>query len=329
MSSKDKHARSGSPPPLLIKGGLAIVDPGWATRVVDAGRPATRSLGVPVGGAADRASWMLGNALVGNRPEAPALEIAVKGPVLRAEAETGCVVFGAPFVLSSSRQSLLTGRTFTLARGEELHIGGTPTGTRAYLCVPGGFQVPTILGSASALDVVQRGDTLLCKASHLHSRYIERDPDLDQWHGGFDVCTTLRYLPGPQFDWFDNAEFSDQTYVVSPASNRMGLRLQGKPLTLPTREILSEPVCPGTVQVTKDGQCIVLGVDGQTIGGYPKIAQVIRADLDALGQIRPGDSICFEQVDLNTATDLDRQRREALNEWTTRMRVSLEASRGA
>ena len=81
----------------------------------------------------------------------------------------------------------------------------------------------------------------------------------------------------------------------------MGLRLSGPPLRLPARELVSEPVCPGTVQVTKDGRCIVLGVDGQTIGGYPKIAQVIRADLDRLGQIRPGDMVFFEQIDVAEA----------------------------
>ena len=70
----------------------------------------------------------------------------------------------------------------------------------------------------------------------------------------------------------------------------MGLRLNGPLLPAPPGEMLSEPVCPGTVQVTREGQCIVLGVDGQTIGGYPKIAHVIDADLDLLGQLRPASA---------------------------------------
>ena len=105
----------------------------------------------------------------------------------------------------------------------------------------------------------------------------------------------------------------------------MGLRLDGKPL-LPPGEMTSEAVCPGSVQITREGLPIVLGVDGQTIGGYPKIAQVIRADLDFLGQLRPGEQIRFEEVDLATAFSLERQRREYLQEWTTRLRVSLEGS---
>lgn len=300
--------------------GFTVVDPGWATRVVDAGRPGARSLGVPVGGAADRASWMLGNALVGNPPDAAALEIAVKGPILRADVELAGVVFGAPFVLSSARQVLSAGRTFTLAPGEELHIGGTPAGLRAYLCVPGGFEAPVILGSRSALEPVAGHAALPCPPSRMKSRFLGPDcPFLNATGAG-----TLRVLPGQQADWFATTEFYGQTFAVSPASNRMGLRLQGKPLSLSGREMVSEPVCPGSVQVTRDGQCIILGIDGQTIGGYPKIAQLIRADLDALGQLRPGDSVQFVQVDMATATALDRQRRALLHEWITRLRVSLE-----
>ena len=84
---------------------------------------------------------------------------------------------------------------------------------------------------------------------------------------------------------------------------------------------MSEPVCPGSVQVTRDGQCIVLGVDGQTIGGYPKIAQVIAADLDRLGQLRPGAVVRFQQVDIDSAETLYRQRRERLEEWLMRLRI--------
>ncbi|MCI0680661.1 MAG: biotin-dependent carboxyltransferase family protein [Gemmataceae bacterium] len=317
---------SESPPlhPPLGKGGsgFTVVEPGWATRLVDGGRPATRSLGVPVGGAADRASWMLGNAQVGNPPDAPALEIAVKGPTLRADCEIGCVVFGAPFVLSSARQALASGRTFTLATGEELHIGGAPAGLRAYLCVAGGFDAPVILGSRSALEPVARGAVLACSPSRLKPRFVGPERPLLNAAG----VGTLRVLPGQQADWFQAAEFYGQTFTVSPASNRMGLRLQGAPLTMPIREMVSEPVCPGSVQVTRDGQCIILGIDGQTIGGYPKIAQVIRADLDALGQLRPGDPVSFVQVDLPTAVGLDRQRRELLHEWITRLRVSLQGT---
>jgi allophanate hydrolase subunit 2 len=152
---------------------------------------------------------------------------------------------------------------------------------------------------------------------------LDRDHERREWNAGRNAAWQLRVLRGPQADWFTAAEFYSQTFSVSPSSNRMGLRLQGTPLTMPGREMISEPVCPGSVQVTRDGQCIILGIDGQTIGGYPKIAQVIRADLDQLGQLRPGVPVRFEQVDLETALALDRQRREMLHEWIMRTRVSL------
>ena len=106
----------------------------------------------------------------------------------------------------------------------------------------------------------------------------------------------------------------------------MGLRLAGKPLTMPQREMISEPVCPGSMQVTRDGQCIVLGVDGQTIGGYPKIAQVIQADLDALGQMRPGQTIRFSKISLADAIRRDREAQVELRTMVAAFAARLRRS---
>jgi antagonist of KipI len=298
---------------------LVVVDPGWGTRVVDFGRPGTRRLGVPLGGAADRAAWMLGNALVGNPPDAPALEICLKGPTLRAECELAGVVCGAPFVLSSSRQALRANRTFTLSPGEELHIGGTPAGLRAFVCIQGGVPAATVLGSRSTLEPLPRGTTFACTAGSIKPRFLAADCPLL----GFPSQRTLAALPGPQADWFDAQELYGMAFTVGLDSNRMGLRLEGTTLTLTPREMVSEPVCPGSVQVTRDGQAIILGVDGQTIGGYPKIAQVCSADLDALGQMRPGDTVSFERIDLEKAQARWQARERVLQEWLVRARVSL------
>jgi biotin-dependent carboxylase-like uncharacterized protein len=299
---------------------LYVLDPGLASRVVDLGRPASRALGVAVGGAADRAALVLGNALAGNPEGAPALEVCLKGPVLRAEARMGCVLFGAPFTVASARQSLKAGTTFTLEAGEEIHIGGTRQGMRAYLCVRGALMVPAILGSFSGLEVVKAGDRLPCAAASLRRRFFP-PVVLEEWNKD---CFRLRVVAGLQADWFDASSFYDQEFSVTPALDRMGIRLEGRPLHVPERELVSEPVCPGAVQVTRNGQCIVLGVDGQTIGGYPKIAQVIQADLDRLGQLRPGDKVRFRQVELGLAVELFRARRAFIHEWSARARVSLD-----
>ncbi len=113
-----------------------------------------------------------------------------------------------------------------------------------------------------------------------------------------------------------------QEYEVSPASNRMGLRLKGSPLLRRSGELVSEAVAPGAVQVTNDGLPVVLGVDGQTIGGYPKIAHVIRADLDLLAQLRPGDRVRFERVSPAEAEIAAKERAAFLKTWLTRLQAA-------
>src|SRR5437899_2042034 len=113
---------------------LEVLEPGPCSLLVDAGRTRHRSLGVPLGGAADRAALAQGNALVGNPLDAPALEFALVGPTLLAKCDLGCVIFGAPFVATIGEIHLRTGICFALHAGEVLRIGPTPTGIRGYLC---------------------------------------------------------------------------------------------------------------------------------------------------------------------------------------------------
>jgi biotin-dependent carboxylase-like uncharacterized protein len=302
---------------------LRVLDPGLATRLVDLGRPRTRHLGVAVGGAADRACFVLANAMVGNPPnamvgnppDAAALEIALKGPILRAETDVTVAIAGAPFVgagvvgMSGCRR---------LLAGDELYLGGATAGIRAYVAVPGGFDAPKILGSRSGLEPVKVGDRLVCASSTAPLIGLGPScPFLD-----FPHQRTIAVLPGPQRDWFDAAELG--TWTVSTASDRMGIRLDGTHLAPPAREMVSEPVCPGSVQITREGQPIVLGVDGQTIGGYAKIAQVIRADLDVLGQLRAGNVVRFDWVDAAEAERRWCERAALLREWTTRIALARD-----
>lgn len=290
--------------------------PGLCTLIVDGGRPHSRSLGVPVGGAADRFALAVGNALIDNPADAAALEISLHGPILASDDELACVLHGAPFEMTIDGSAWEMGKTFTLRPGEQVRIGGTPRGLRAYLCVRGGLQTRLVLDSRSSLEPLAAGVVLHCQAGVTAVRHFQHD---FAWNA---EPRLLRVIAGVQADWFRGAEFYRQAFTVTPASNRMGLRLHGEPLTMSEHEMLSEPVCPGSVQVTRDGQCIVLGVDGQTIGGYPKIAQVISADLDKLGQLRPGEAIRFQLVDQETAAALYRARQAELREWIARLRTA-------
>jgi 5-oxoprolinase (ATP-hydrolysing) subunit C len=313
LSSKRFEDAMSTPQP--IGAVLKVLHPGLCTLVVDHGRPHCRSLGVPVGGAADRAALAVGNALVGNKPDAAALEVALAGPTLVADAELACVLYGAPFDLSSDRQPLSPGKTFTLQPGEILRIGGTAHDVRAYFCVRGGFQTPILLDSRSSLAPLRAGAELPCLSGTIRPHFILLEP-------ARTAPAVVRVLSGAQAGWFPAEDFYTATFTVTPASNRMGLRLNGIPLPVPQREMVSEPVCPGTVQVTREGQCIVLGVDGQTIGGYPKIAHVIDADLDLLGQLRPGECVVFRRTTLAEAERLYREKQARLREWLKRLRAA-------
>lgn len=297
---------------MIERASLTVLSPGLFTLVVDEGRPRTRSLGVAVGGAADRLAFHLGNLLVGNPPDAPALEITLAGPTLVSDAPLACVIYGAPFDV----RPFPHGTTFTLPPGERLHIGGTPVGARAYLCIRGGLDAPEILGSRSALAPLKAGDVLACRPGRIAGRSLA---PLVVGEGGRGGEVEARLLPGAQAALFPPEALAGRSYRVSPASNRMGLRLMGPPLPVPAVEMVSEPVCPGAVQVTRDGQCIVLGVDGQTIGGYPKAAQVVAADLDRLGQLRPGEGVRFRYVSLAEAEELYRRREALLRQLRARL----------
>lgn len=294
---------------------LRVIHPGVLSLLVDAGRTRWRSLGVPVGGAADRAALALGNALVGNPPDALALEFTLAGPTVEAVHPAACAVFGAPFTSTiNGKPGPAAGTTFTLEPGDVLKIGGTSSGVRGYLCVAGGFEAEEVLGSRSSLEPLPAGEVLNCPASHCEPRGL-----------GFasfgDHSQELHVLDGPQRDWFDDAFFT-HLYEVTSASNRMGLRLKGQPLARKPGELASEAVAPGAIQITNDGLPVVLGVDGQTIGGYPKIAHVIRADLDRLAQLRPGDRVRFVRVNETDADQRAQERTESIRGWLARLRAA-------
>ncbi len=323
---------------------LQVLSPGTYSLLVDGGRPRTRGLGIAVGGPADRAALMLGNALVGNSPLAAALELTLSGPTLLALDDTGLCVFGAPFQIERDGQTLRFNHTFTLKKGETLRIGGTSEGCRAYLCVVGGFRAQPVLDSVTQFEPLKADEVLECAESRLPGRSLDLSPPAPLAEAGrsaTDVASSLlgteamgldfsgrlgrnglRCLLGPQADWFDDSFFK-HAYLVTPASNRMGIRLDGPALALPSRELVSEPVAPGAVQITNDGKPIVLGVDGQTIGGYPKIAHVISADLDVLGQLRPGDEVRFASVGEKEAESIGTQQRESLQSWLKRVAAAV------
>jgi antagonist of KipI len=284
-------------------GVLRVVKPGLLSTVQDLGRWGHQASGVPVAGPMDLCSHRLANYLAGNTPDAATIEITLIGPELIVDADTVLSVCGADFDLTCDGDMVATGLSFPVRRGQTVRFGRRRGGARAYLGVAGGgVLLQPVLGSRAThlvshmggLDgrALIAGDVLPVAAQA--SSVPARARGLTLPSAG---RARVRVAPGPQCDWFGDEAWRALTGVsfrVSPRSNRMGYRLEGPPLTR-TRggEAISEPVCMGAIQVPSAGEPILLMADRQTAGGYPKIGQVISADLCLAAQLAPGDFIEF------------------------------------
>jgi 5-oxoprolinase (ATP-hydrolysing) subunit C len=308
--------------------GLIVKDPGFFTTVQDMGRPGFREWGVPLGGAFDRESADLANALLGNPPTCAVLELTLRGGMYQAGcplalALAGASIEGKVVSPSGAERPLRIPSSFSIEEREQIVLGRTLAGARTYLAVMGGWETPVRLGSRSSERCVRAGEVLAAGPGTIPTRYPS---DL--------VCVspsaeTFRIIDGPDAgrdSGFDDAFWADRRFRVGSQSNRMGLRLEGAPLKAAgAADRLSAPVAPGAVQVA-GGCLIVLGVACGTMGGYPHIAHVISPDLDRLGQLRPGDFLGFRRVTLEEARLLDREAR--MRRKTRTSRIALIARDG-
>lgn len=311
-----------------MKAQLTVIDPGLGVSLQDAGRPGFRAIGVPLSGALDAPGLAAANALAGNAALWPALEIRFAGPVLMlAEGEAvGLALTGdvrAEIISAEGESRPVEPETgFILRRGEKVKVGRT-VGT-AYLAVSGGFEVAPVLGSASSYPraglgglggrALAPGDILPCAGVQGDEDTLRAPAPLPRPEG------PLRLLPGPQDDHFTPEALDvlfSAPFSLSPAMDRMGLRLEGPRLNHNHRggDILSDGVLPGAIQVPGDGQPIILLADGQTTGGYAKIACVIGADLPRLAHLRPGDTLRFARVSRAEADAARRAEAEVFTRW--------------
>jgi biotin-dependent carboxylase-like uncharacterized protein len=282
-----------------------VVSPGFLTTVQDLGRPGYGHLGISASGAADALSLRAGNRLVGNAEGAPALEMTLVGGTFEFESGAVVALAGAEF-----EANIAFGAATTVRAGEQVRCGPTRGGARCYLCVRGGIEAPRVLGSASAHLVsgigrpLRKGDLLeiggLVTGEPLRRRVPAPEPR-----------AALRVTAGPQSGWFGE-ELYRAAWEVREDSNRMGLRLRGPRLERHAGAMLTEGAPLGAVQVPPEGQPIILFVEHQTTGGYPKIANVIAADLHRIGQLRPRDRVGFEPVSIASAVEMLREQEDWL-----------------
>jgi antagonist of KipI len=285
-----------------MSGALQIVKPGLLTTVQDLGRFGGQQSGVPVAGPMDTFSHRLANQLVGNDPDAAALEITLIGPELIVEADTTMAIAGAHFEVTCDDRAVPMDASFSIQGGQRLKFGRILQGARAYLAVAGGVQTPLVLGSR-ATHLVSRMGGFDGRALAGGDRVpiLTVSPRPHRKSAGLTLPSKgralLRVMPGPQDHWFEPdalKTIAGVSFRISPRSNRMGYRLQGPPLPrVRDGELISEPVGIGAIQVPAAGEPILLMADRQTAGGYPKIGHVITADLPLAGQLAPGDFIEF------------------------------------
>ncbi|HEV2106642.1 MAG TPA: 5-oxoprolinase subunit PxpB [Thermomicrobiales bacterium] len=297
---------------------VRVVEPGLLTTVQDLGRPGLERFGVTRGGAVDRRALILGNRLVGNDPNAAALEITLSGPRLAFDSPMAIALAGTDLGATLDGQALPIWQPVLAPAGSELAFGAPAGhGARAYLCVAGGIAVPTVLGSR-ATDLtghfggiegrpLRAGDQIPIgpppgSLEMLLRRRLSQEPP------GQAAAVELRVVLGPQQHRFTDAGIAallEGVFTASTKADRMGVRLQGPAVELSHgADMLSEGIAPGTVQVPGDGQPIALLTPRQTVGGYPKIATIVSADLDRLAQVRPGNTVTFTAVDVSEARRL-------------------------
>ena len=300
-----------------------MLSPGMLTTVQDLGREGFGPMGVSPSGAADPVALRLGNRLVGNVEGAAALEMTLLGGTFVFPEGAVIALTGSDFGATLDAGPVEMWASLEVRAGQTLRLGGTKTGARCYLCVHGGITVDLVLGSASThllsglggLEgrALRKGDTFNIGPQ---TKTLEKRRLPPAIFENLAPRKILRCTPGPQCDWFDESAqktFYGSPYRVGEQSNRMGLRLEGVPVPADSAgEMLSEGVALGAVQITAGGSPIILFVEQQTTGGYPKIANVISADFHRLGQLRPRDEIRFEPVDLETARALLQKQEELL-----------------
>ena len=294
---------------------LLVEAPGLFTTVQDLGRDGFGPMGVSASGAADPISLRIGNRLVGNPEGSAALEMTLVGGAFTFERAAVIAATGAEFGPSLDGVALPMWTSIEIREGQTLKFGPSRSGARAYLCVQGGIAVEPFLGSASTHVLsglggfegraLRKGDRAgLGAATSLFRKRVLSPKVLEN----LQPRKVIRAIEGPQSDWFAESSwktFCGNAFRVSEQSNRMGIRLEGPPISLDTsREMITEGVSLGAIQITPSGQPIILFVEQQTTGGYPKIANVISADLHSLGQLRPRDEIRFGRIEMSEARAL-------------------------
>ena len=277
---------------------MKFISKGLYTTIQDEGRFGYRNIGVPSSGYMDSESAKIANLILDNPINNPLIEATLIGPTIKFQKSTFICITGADFnpILNESKISLYT--PIKVSKGDILKINNSSIGSRCYISIKGDIIVDKVLGSKSFYSqisdssVIERGDEFLFEANDINLTY-------KSIHQKFRLNKNIKVFKGPEFSCLDEKSVNkliNQEFSIG-INNRMAYNLNEK-IKTGVSSIISAGVIPGTVQLTPSGQLIILHRDCQTTGGYPRILQLNEKSLNNLAQLRTGDKIKFELVNL-------------------------------
>ena len=290
-----------------------VLRPGINSTFQDLGRFGLQHLGIVASGCMDKSLFSISNKLVGNKVSEGALEFAYEGPLLELVGESAVIAVSGKVNFNITRKNGdtkqgISNESFVVSNGDKIDILSTRNSVYGYLSIFGGFKLKEIKESFSTLVKAKIGPNNGDKLKSEDKIFFNKSKSTDKTKKiqlNFDEDNKIRVMKGLQADYFSKKsqeDFFSKEYEVTRLTDRMGMRLQGEKLeNIVNKNIKSEGITKGSIQIPGDGQPIVLLSDHPTIVGYPKIANVISADYDKLVQKTPGTKIKFKLVDLAVA----------------------------
>lgn len=297
---------------------------------------------VPVSGALDALSARIANKALGNTDEAAVIEFTYAAAEFVAETDILISYVGDGAFLKTAQFHIPAEKPVFIPQGTVVKLVNNPIGSRTYLAIAGGFNVPPVLGSRSTYLTgafgglegrILKKDDVLCAHKQVSTTSAKILTQLKGGHVKFSRWglsrhpflpadrKTIRVVPANELSWFQAGsiiDFLSTPFTLSGRSNRMGYHLEGPTINrLVNGELLSTAVTPGTIQVTGNGSPVLLMADCQTTGGYPRIAQVAAVDMPLCAQLKPGDRIYFEEISREDAEMLYIGRERDLQKVTT------------
>ena len=300
----------------MSKAYFEIIRPGIHSTLQDLGRSNQYHIGIPFSGSMDKRNYLISNKLLGNKLNEPSLEFAYQGPLMKLHSGkvSGTITGNVTFNIIRKNSKIDEGvcyQTFTLNDGDKLDIISTNRSVYGYFSIKNGFTGEYIWESCSVNTKAKIGSNNGEKYQSNQKIYINKNESLSEYKKINHLNSKIEYirvLKGTNFSFFSEKAkkiFFSNEFIVSKLTDRMGMRLEGPKIeNLVETNIRSEGLIKGVIQVTADGNPIIMLSDHGTIGGYPKIAVVISSDYDRLTQLTPGSKIKFKSIELDEAENL-------------------------